>query len=103
MSAQPTHPVAQAARGEAVLHIDGRPLILCLTMGALARLETAFGVDSLPALESRLRNLSSRDVLVVISALLHGAAISPAELASCRIHPDEAIAAITKAFDGAGV
>ncbi len=40
------------ARGEAVLHVDGRPLILCLTMGALTRLEAAFEVNTLEALRS---------------------------------------------------
>lgn len=90
------------ARGEAVLHIDGRPLILCLTMGALARLEAAFEISSLEALEARLANLSGRDVLVIISALLCGETLSPDELAKAQIHPAEAAEAITKAFEGAG-
>ena len=89
-------------RGEAVLHVDGRPLILCLTMGALARLEAAFEVTSLEALEARLANLSSHDVLLIISALLCGEALSPKDLAQAQIHPAEAVAAITKAFEGAG-
>ncbi|MEN9874686.1 MAG: hypothetical protein RL186_1583, partial [Pseudomonadota bacterium] len=44
MSGQAEGPLPNGARGESVLHVDGRPLILCLTLGALARLETAFGV-----------------------------------------------------------
>lgn len=96
------HPIPNAARGEAVLHVDGRPVILCLTLGALARLEAAFEVDTLAALEARLRTLSSHDVLVIISALLVGPPLSAADLHGCHIHPDEAIAAIAKAFDGAG-
>lgn len=91
-----------ASRGEAVLHIDGRPLILCLTMGALARLETAFDVKSLEALEARLANLSGQDILIIISALLCGETLSPAELAKAQIHPAEAAEAITKAFERAG-
>jgi hypothetical protein len=90
------------ARGEAVLHVDGRPLILCLTLGALARLETAFSVESLPELEARLRSLSGQDILVVISALLSGEALSPPELAQCRIDPGEAARAIAQAFERAG-
>jgi hypothetical protein len=90
------------ARGEAVLHVDGRPLILCLTLGALARLETAFNVESLPDLEARLRSLSGQDILVVISALLSGETLSPTELAQCRIDPGEAARAIAQAFERAG-
>ena len=90
------------ARGEAVLHVDGRPLILCLTMGALARLEAAFEVNTLEALEARLASLSSHDVLVIISALLCGEAMSAADLAKAQIRPAEAAEAITKAFEGAG-
>lgn len=91
------------ARGEAVLHVDGRPLILCLTMGALARLEAAFDVNTLETLEARLARLSSHDVLVIISALLCGACMTPADLAKAQIHPAEAARAISKAFEGAGV
>ncbi|MCA3695567.1 GTA-gp10 family protein [Aquidulcibacter sp.] len=90
------------ARGEAVLHVDGRPLILCLTMGALARLEAAFEVNTLEALEARLATLCSHDVLVIISALLCGEAMSPADLAQAQIRPTEAAQAIAKAFEGAG-
>jgi hypothetical protein len=90
------------ARGEAVLHVDGRPLILCLTLGALARLEAAFNVESLPDLEARLRSLSGQDILVVISALLSGETLSPPELAQRRIDPGEAARAIAQAFERAG-
>jgi len=90
------------ARGEAVLHIDGRPLILCLTMGALARLEAAFDVQSLEALEARLKSVSGHDVLVIISALLCGESHTPEELAQARIHPAEAAKAISQAFERAG-
>ncbi|OYU78642.1 MAG: hypothetical protein CFE32_00575 [Alphaproteobacteria bacterium PA3] len=90
------------ARGEAILHVDGRPLILCLTMGALARLEAAFEVNSLEALEARLASLSSQDILVIISALLCGASMTPAELGKAQIRPTEAAKAISQAFEGAG-
>lgn len=90
------------ARGEAILHVDGRPLILCLTMGALARLEAAFEVASLEALEARVAHLSGHDVLVIISALLCDASLTPADLAKAKIHPAEAAQAISKAFERAG-
>ncbi|GIU67615.1 GTA-gp10 family protein [Candidatus Phycosocius spiralis] len=90
------------ARGEAVMQADGRPLKLCLTLGALARLEAAFSVETLPDLEARLRNLSGQDILVVISALLSGESLSPSDLAQCRIDPEEAVRAIAQAFERAG-
>lgn len=93
-----------AGRGESVLHIDGRPLILCLTLGALARLETAFGVTTIAALESRLRDLSGADLLLVISALIMGKreSLTPADLAKAHIDPAEAARAIAQAFERAG-
>ena len=87
-----------------MLHVDGRPLILCLTLGALARLETAFGVTTMAALEERLRNLSGGDLLVVVSALImgDGQSLTPDDLAKAHIDPAAAAAAIAAAFERAG-
>lgn len=92
------------ARGESLLHVDGRPLILCLTLGALARLETAFGVATMAALEERLRNLSGGDLLVVVSALImgEGQSLTPEDLAKAHIDPAAAANAIAQAFERAG-
>ena len=71
MSALP--PPANAHRGEVGALLDGRPYTLCLTLGALAELEAAFGVSDLPALAARLGNgLSSRDVMLILRAGLRG-------------------------------
>ena len=96
--------LANASRGESVLHVDGRPLILCLTLGALARLETAFGVTTMAALEARLRNLSGSDLLVVVSALImgEGESLTPEQLAKAHIDPAAAASAIAQAFERAG-
>jgi Phage tail tube protein, GTA-gp10 len=93
-----------AVRGESVLHVDGRPLILCLTLGALARLEKAFGVTTMAALEARLRDLSGSDLLVVISALImdEGQSLTPADLAKAQIDPAQAASAVAQAFERAG-
>jgi hypothetical protein len=95
--------LANASRGEAVLHVDGRPLILCLTLGALARLETAFGVKTMAELEARLRDLSGGDLLVVVSALImgEGQSLTPSDLAKCHIDPGQAARAIAEAFERA--
>ena len=73
MSASATPPVNRR-RGEVGALIDGRPYTLCLTLGALAELEDAFGLDDLGALASRFGEgrLSARDVMRVLRAGLRG-------------------------------
>jgi hypothetical protein len=104
MSALGNAAPVNAARGESTIHVDGRPLILCLTLGALARLETAFGVTTMAALEARLRDLSGSDLLVVISALImdEGQSLTPDDLARAHIDPVAAASAIAAAFERAG-
>ena len=96
--------LANAVRGESVLHVDGRPLILCLTLGALARLETAFSVRTMSELEARLRDLSGGDLLVVVSALImrDGQSLTPEDLAKAHVDPAAAANAIAQAFERAG-
>lgn len=60
------------ARGEAALIIDGEERRLCLTLGALAELETAWNAPGLEALAARLRSLSAIDLVIVLAALLRG-------------------------------
>jgi hypothetical protein len=63
-----------ARRGEVPLELGGARYTLCLTLGALAELETALGADDLVALASRFEGgrLSSRDLLAVLGAGLRG-------------------------------
>ncbi len=62
-------------RGDAELMVDGQALPMRLTLGALAELEHAFAVDSLPALGERFTGgrLSARDVIRILAAGLRGA------------------------------
>lgn len=92
-----------AARGEVLLEIDGTPRRLCLTLGALAELEAAFDAVSLAQLGERLASLSANDLIVVLAALTAGggAAMNSAELASARIDPKAAAAAVAQAFHAA--
>ena len=61
-------------RGEVAANLDGRPHTLCLTLGALAELESAFGDEDMLALAKRFEGgrLSARDVTRVIGAGLRG-------------------------------
>lgn len=62
-------------RGEVALMVEGEALPMRLTLGALAELEAAFSVDSLPALGERFAGgrLSARDVNRILAAGLRGA------------------------------
>ncbi|KUL96110.1 hypothetical protein DK26_08930 [Bosea sp. WAO] len=61
-------------RGEVALMVEGRALPMRLTLGALAELEHAFSVESLPALGERFATgqLSSRDIVRILGAGLRG-------------------------------
>ncbi|OLP46865.1 hypothetical protein BJF95_14350 [Rhizobium oryziradicis] len=65
---------ANRRRGEVEAVIDGERRILCLTLGALAELETAFAADSLADLADRFSRgkLSSRDLIRILAAALRG-------------------------------
>ncbi|KQT88237.1 gene transfer agent family protein [Aurantimonas sp. Leaf443] len=88
-------------RGEVAATIDGREQVLCLTLGALAELEDAFGADDLTALAGRFSSgrLSARDLMRVLAAGLRGAG-TPADetaVASMRIEGGAAGAAAVAA------
>ena len=55
--------------------LDGRERTLCLTLGALAELEMAFGAEDLVALTGRFESgrLSARDIVKIIGCGLRGA------------------------------
>lgn len=87
-------------RGEVLLVIDGCERKLCVTLGALAELETAFDLVSLAELGERLGQLTASDLLIVLSILTAGGgeALTTAELAAARIDPREAAIAVGEAF-----
>jgi hypothetical protein len=89
--------LVNAARGETALMIDGQARTLCLTLGALARLEAAFDVVSLSELAVRLQHMSAGDLLIVLAALMNEET-SVADLARADIDLRDAAAAVTAAF-----
>lgn len=79
---------ANRHRGEVGALIDGEPRVLCLTLGALAELESAFGADDLGTLVERFAGgrLSAHDLTRIVGAGLRGAG---------HVFSDEEVAAMT--------
>lgn len=67
--------MANRHRGEIDAVLDGNPYRLCLTLGALANLEAAFGDEDMLALATRFEKgrISARDCQRIIGAGLRGA------------------------------
>ncbi|MDB5555186.1 MAG: hypothetical protein JWL86_5170 [Rhizobium sp.] len=65
---------ANRVRGEIEAVINGERRILCMTLGALAELETAFGVDNIGDLATCFSGgrIGTRDVMAIIVAGLRG-------------------------------
>lgn len=88
------------ARGEAVAVLAGGERRLCLTLGALAEIETALGVSGVAGLTERMGSLSARDLMAVLAALLRGGGEEAlaGELDRAAIDPLEAAEAVLLAF-----
>ncbi|QYF88343.1 gene transfer agent family protein [Brevundimonas sp. PAMC22021] len=80
--------------------LAGHERRLCLTLGALAEIETALGVDGLEAVAERMRRLSARDLLAVLEALLRGGGEDEAAvgLSRAEVDPREAAHGVARAF-----
>ena len=83
--------------------LNGQRRRACLTLGALAEIETGLGVAGMAALAERMKALSARDLMVVLAALLRGGGeVALADgLASAPVDPREAAEAVAKAFAAA--
>ena len=94
---------ANGARGEVSARLAGAERSLCLTLGALAEIETRLGVEGLDGLAERMRRLSARDLTAVLAALLRGGGERElaGELDTAAIDPREAAEAVAKAFAAA--
>lgn len=91
-------------RGERRIAIDGADHLLCLTLGALAEIETAFGLGDLSELEARLKAPRAEDIALVLAALLRGGGnpLSREEILAKDIDVFSAVAAIGEVFAAAG-
>ena len=86
------------ARGEVVVPLAGTPRRLCLTLGALARIEAALGLDDWSQLPERFGRLSATELTTVLAALLEGGGEDPGVLDARPVTIPEAVAAIAAAL-----
>lgn len=82
--------MANLHRGEIEAILDGRPHTLCLTLGALAELEAAFGEEDMLALAQRFASgrLSARDAVRIIGAGLRAGGADIADEAVACLKAD---------------
>ena len=92
-------PHGNAHRGEGIVIIGGARRRVCLTLGALAEIETGLGVDGLAAVAERMKTLSARDLMVVLAAVLRGGGEATPDVAG--VDPREAAVAVAQAFAAA--
>jgi len=87
--------MANRHRGEIEAELGGKTYCLCLTLGALAELESAYGGEDLLALAARFEQgrIAASDAIRILGAGLRGAG-NPVS--------DEEIAAMTAAGGAAG-
>lgn len=81
--------MANQRRGEITARLNDQDWILCLTLGALARLETSYQSEDLAALISRFSSgkLQARDLILILTAGLQGGGhdVSEEDVADMRI------------------
>jgi Phage tail tube protein, GTA-gp10 len=85
--------MANRHRGEIDASLDGTTYRLCLTLGALAELEHAFGDADMVALAERFESgrLRAQDCVRIIGAGLRGGGCDIADDAVSRMHADGGI------------
>ncbi len=84
------------ARGEVVVTLAGVPRRLCLTLGALARIEAALDLSDWAQLPDRIASLGAIDLTAVLAALLDGGGESPDH--AVRATAPEAVSALAAAL-----
>ncbi len=86
--------MANARRGEIDGVLDGKTHRLCLTLGALAELEQAFGDEDMLALAMRFERgrISARDAMRIIAAGLRGAGAEVSESDVARMRTEGGVA-----------
>ena len=88
-------------RGEVAIEIDGKTHKLCLTLGALAEMETAFAAQNLDELGDKMGRLGTHDIIIVLLILLKGGGEiwDIDELKTANITPQIAAQKIAECFE----
>lgn len=91
--------MANARRGEISARFDGADYTLCLTLGALAELESAFSASDLSQLVERFSSgrLSAGDLVTIIAAGLRGAGHDVTDADVERMRSEDGLAGFTNA------
>lgn len=86
--------MANRHRGEIDAYLEGTNYRLCLTLGALAELEAAFGDTDMVALAQRFESgrLAASDCIRIIGAGLRGAGHDIADVAVARMRAEGGVA-----------
>ncbi|HEY0106688.1 MAG TPA: GTA-gp10 family protein, partial [Rhizomicrobium sp.] len=92
-------------RGEAELVAGGRGYRLLLTLGALAEIEDGLNLADLSQVAARLKTVRAADLAIVAAALLRGGGhdVAPADVLRLPCDLGALVAAVTAAFDAAGL
>lgn len=81
------------------IKVDGRDVPLKLSLGALAEIEEALGVQTLTALAERLASPSAGQLLLILKAMARaGGAPDPERIAAGRVCLKEIMAALALLF-----
>lgn len=92
-------------RGESELAAGGKIYRLLLTLGALAEIEDGLGLSDLSEVGTRLASIRAGDLAIVAAALLRGGGhdVTPADVLRLPCDLGALVAAVTDAFDAAGL
>ncbi|HNS87558.1 MAG TPA: GTA-gp10 family protein [Parvularculaceae bacterium] len=92
--------MTQHRKGDAAIVINGEPMTLRLTLGALAALEETLGQGDFAALQKKLEAPRVSDLLLILQALLQGGGrlVSLDALKTSDIDLADAARAIADAF-----
>lgn len=91
-------------RGEVTIDGPEGKLKLCLTLGAIAQLEEALGIDSLTEVETVLKKASMKSMLIIVKALLAGGgnALSDEQMMTWQVDFQDLMHRIQECFVAAG-
>ena len=92
-------PTPNPTRGEVSVPLAGTPRRLCLTLGALARIEAALQLDDWSQLPDRFGRMSATELTAVLAALLEGGGEDPDVLTAQPVTLPEAVAAVAAALE----